>query len=402
MDAAPLHIRTLGKFSIRYQDTEISVSPRSRKLCLLLAFLLQERNRVVFSGELTGLFSGEDAPDTAALNALKAILHRARTFLDQLWEGAGHTLILSREGGYQWNPEFPLVLDREEFLRLCQLGDRSRRESRRLARYLEALALYQGDYLSPLTGHPWADQEAERLHQHCLRIALDTLTLLDRQQRWQEAAEVSGAAIALEPCHEELCRAHMRALLQMDRRSEALRTYEEFQDQLLIRSGVMPSDQLRELYRLAQGSGDPRSVTPANLLERILEEHQPGAMLCEYDFFCTVCRSMARMAERTGAALHVVLISLAGTEPDRLAQHSLDRAMAHLQEIIRVQLRRGDVFTQCSASQFILLLPMADYPNSQMITTRILRAFARQYPHSPVRLQTSVQPLRSAQPEDEA
>ena len=107
------------------------------------------------------------------------------------------------------------------------------------------------------------------------------------------------------------------------------------------------------------------------------------------------------MAERTGAALHVVLISLAGTEPDRLAQHSLDRAMAHLQEIIRVQLRRGDVFTQCSASQVILLLPMADYPNSQMITTRILRAFARQYPHSPVRLQTSVQPLLSAQPDGE-
>ena len=99
------------------------------------------------------------------------------------------------------------------------------------------------------------------------------------------------------------------------------------------------------------------------------------------------------MAERTGTPPHVVLISLAGTEHTPLARYSLDRAMDNLEIVIRARLRRGDAFTRCSASQFVLLLPHANYADSQMVSSRIVRAFTRQYPHSPAQLQVSVQPL---------
>lgn len=68
-----------------------------------------------------------------SLNALKALLHRARSALDQLGEGSGRSLILSREGGCQWNPEAPLSLDAEDFARLLAAGNPEAR--------LEALAL---------------------------------------------------------------------------------------------------------------------------------------------------------------------------------------------------------------------------------------------------------------------
>ena len=402
MRSGTLQVQTLGGFAIRWEEKAVMGGARSRKLCLLLAFLIQERDRIVPTGELARLLGEEKAPDAAALNALKAILHRARNLLDSLWEGAGRTLILSREGGCQWNPEIPLTLDRTEFVRLCQAGEAAQSEEERLARYLEAVALYQGDFLPALTGYPWAAQEAGCLHRLYLHTVLETLSLLSRQGRWQESAQVSTSAFALDSRQEELCRAHMEALLHLDRLPEAAQAYEKFQDQLLIHLGVMPSDQLRELYRQTQRSSDPRAISPANLLERLLEEPQAGALLCEYDFFRTVCHSMARMAERTGGALHVVLISLTGAEEARLAQHSLDRAMDHLQEVIRSQLRRGDVFTRCSASQFVLLLPMADYQNSQRIAARITRSFSRQYPHSPALLQSAVQPLLSSPPKSEA
>ena len=70
--------------------------------------------------------------------------------------------------------------------------------------------------------------------------------------------------------------------------------------------------------------------------------------------------------------------------------------MNNLEELIAGQLRRGDAFTRCSASQFALLLPQASYENSRMVCARITRAFVRQYPHSPAALQSAVLPLRPA------
>lgn len=84
---------------------------------------------------------------------------------------------------------------------------------------------------------------------------------------------------------------------------------------------------------------------------------------------------------------------MTGKNKKELAKRSLDRAMENLQEQIRTNLRKGDVASRCSVSQFILLLPQANYENSCMVCRRIIKAFSRQYPHSPAQLHFSVQPL---------
>ena len=67
--------------------------------------------------------------------------------------------------------------------------------------------------------------------------------------------------------------------------------------------------------------------------------------------------------------------------------------MKNLLDQIRYSLRRGDVVAPCSVSQYILMLPQANYENSCMVCQRILLSFARRYPHSPAKLHYSVQPL---------
>ena len=76
-----------------------------------------------------------------------------------------------------------------------------------------------------------------------------------------------------------------------------------------------------------------------------------------------------------------------------LPKRSLDRAMENLQELIRQNLRKGDVASQCSVSQYVILLPRANYENSHMVANRLMTAFYRRYPHSPARLRCVVQPL---------
>ena len=78
MELTPLNIQMLGGFSIRQGDTELSIGGRPQKLCLLLSYLIWERSRPVSCGELIGLIWKDKPQHANSLNALKAILHRAR------------------------------------------------------------------------------------------------------------------------------------------------------------------------------------------------------------------------------------------------------------------------------------------------------------------------------------
>lgn len=394
MNTDPVQIQMLGGLSVCRGGTWIHAGGRSRKSCLLLAYLILERERPVPYGELIGLiWDGPQEQDAVRVNALKAILHRIRNFLDRLGEGAGRELLLSRDGCFQWNPKVSVSIDAEEFSRLIRESGQEGDEDRRLELWIRAAALYRGEFLPSLASWSWASAKGGELHRAYLDTMLKILPMLTDQGRWQEAAQLSGEAFALEPCREDLCRWLMESFLQLGLRDEAAQTYEGLHQRMMSQVGTLPAAPLRELYRQSKQEKEPWAVTPIALMEQLHEPPGFGALLCEYDFFRTICHSMARAAVRTGKSPHIALISISSKSGSPLAWHSLNRAMDNLQELIRARLRRGDAFSRCSASQFIMLLPGASFENSQMVCDRITRAFARQYPHSPARLEIYIQPL---------
>ena len=101
----------------------------------------------------------------------------------------------------------------------------------------------------------------------------------------------------------------------------------------------------------------------------------------------------ARAIARSGDSIHIALFSVRGVGGKELSRRSLSTAVDNLQQLICDNLRQGDVVTRCSASQLIIMLPQANYENSCLVCQRLLRAFGRQYPHSPVSIHHSVQPL---------
>lgn len=118
-----------------------------------------------------------------------------------------------------------------------------------------------------------------------------------------------------------------------------------------------------------------------------------GALYCEYDFFHLLYQVQARAMLRSGDVVHIALLSVHTRGKTPLTRRSLDTAMDNLQDVIVHSLRQGDIVTKCSVSQFIIMLPHANYENSGAVCDRILRAFGRKYPHSPASVTFSVQPL---------
>ena len=211
MNTGPLRVQMLGNFSISLDGREIDDSGnRSRKVWLLLAYMIYCRKRPISQEELVSLLWGDEEESSNPLNALKTMFHRVRTTLNQLDSAAGHNLIVRQGGSYAWNTEIPMELDVEEFDQLCREGAAEQDEERRLACYLQAAGLYQGDFLSKLASEPWVVPIAAYFHNLYLQIVQESLFLLEERERLEEAVAQCRRALEVEPYDEELYRHLLR------------------------------------------------------------------------------------------------------------------------------------------------------------------------------------------------
>ncbi len=397
MNASTLQIQMLGGFSIRWGDHKINdADNRMRKVWLLLAYLIYRRVPVTPEEIISLLWEGDDSLSNPA-GALKTMLYRARTLLNQLDETAGRDLILRRENGYLWNPEIPCVLDIAQLDDLYRQAGTARVPEEKLALQRRILALYRGDFLPKLSSETWVMPIAAYYHRLYLEILADVLPRLADMEQWEESAALCAAALKIEPYDEELYCHLMRAQLALGNPGAAAASYETMSDLLFSQFGIMPSDEARSLYRLATRSDDTGTVNISNARELLREAEPPsGALFCEYDFFRVLYQAQSRAVARSGDSIHIALMTIAGRRGAQLARRSLDRAAENLKQILIGNLRQGDIVTQCSGAQFLIMLPQANYENSCMVCDRLVRAFFRQYPHSPADLHFSVQPLEPA------
>ena len=174
----PIYVSMLGGFSITRGENRIDDSNnRMRKVWLLLAYLIYSRRTRTTQEQYLTLTQGPTAEIDDPAGRLKALFYRARAMLDPLGPRAGHELILHTKGNYGWNTDIPLVLDVEEFDRLYTAAGKETEESR-LELLLQALDLYQGDFLPKLSMESWAMPISAYYHQRYLEGALQALSML--------------------------------------------------------------------------------------------------------------------------------------------------------------------------------------------------------------------------------
>ena len=389
----PIQIQMLGDFSLQVGENKVSDNDnRSKKVWILLAYMLCHRGRVISAKELIELLWGDDPASSNPENALKITFHRVRTMLNRLYPSAGHQLILHRDVGYAWNSEVPITVDIDIFDRLSQ--PRSEDGEAQLQSYLSALELYQGDFLEKLSSENWIIPITTHFHNLYVQAVLESVPLLAERGRHQEAITICRTAVGREPYHELLHQLLIRELAATDDQKGAAAVYETLSKRLFDDFGIMPSEETRSVYREATHTLSEQALPMEAVLEHLQEKDAAaGAMRCEYDYFKVLCYAETRAMQRSGKATHIALLSVASGTRSPLSKRSMDKAMEHLGEQIRLNLRRGDVFSRCSVSQYIIMLPEANYENSCMVCRRLMGAFFRKHPHSPAKINFMVQPL---------
>jgi tetratricopeptide (TPR) repeat protein len=218
---------------------------------------------------------------------------------------------------------------------------------------------------------------------------------LEKAGRFDEGISICRRALLIDPYSEKIHQYLMRFLLSQDNRQEVIKVYEDLSKLLMSTFNVLPSQESRELYHEALSSmQNVTTVSPEMLLSQLGEQGQiNGAVICDYVFFQKLYQAQARTVMRSGTVIHTVLLTLKNHRSKNVSQRSLSLAMDNLEKHMSLSLRKGDVITRCSASQFILMLHSANYENSCMVCRRFISSFEKKYPHSPVYVDFFVQPM---------
>ena len=388
-----IQIQMLGSFSLRSGDITVSdAGNRSKKVWTLLAYLICNRDRSIPAQKLISLLWGDDCGSDNPENALRITLHRLRAQLDQMWEGAGRELIVRRDGGYGWGGSENMALDCDKFEALCL--NTAAVESQRLQNLLEALSLYHGEFLPRQSGEMWVVPISTHFHNLYLQAALESSQLLSAQGRHEEAVRICRSAANAEPYHEPLHQLLMQELAAAGDPAGAGAVYDALSKRLFDDFGIRPNEQTRAVYRAAAHRPGERTLPMEEVLQHIQEpEGNSGAMQCDYDYFKVLCYAESRAMERNGNATHIALLSVSSNSDKPLTKRSLERIMEQLGDGLRHNLRRGDTISRCSVSQYIIMLPKANYENSCMVCRRVITAFSRSHPHVAAKINFMVQPL---------
>ena len=391
-----LQIRMLGGCALTYGDKTIAdANYHLKKPWMLLAYLITFRSREVPVEELINLlYPGEQG--TRPTGALKTLVYRVRELLDDLGLPESRDMILVARGSYAWNAEVPIALDADIFELACQRsGTAWLTPEEKLETCLGALALYRGDYLSKAMGERWVNQLAPYYHSMYIRLVQTTAGLLSQQERWEDVIQVCGRAIQIDHYEESFYYHLIRGLIRTGQTRQALERYKRMYSLFFTELGVPPSAEMVELYqeinqersRDAAREGMDLAAVSRFLLQ---DDQLTGAFFCELEVFTNIYNLEARSIARSGRSMCLAMVTATMRDGSTPPLRMLNDYMDKLGDCIQNTLRRGDVVSKYSVSQFILLLPVPTVEKGRVPLDRMIAQFTERYPRCPLLLRGSI------------
>lgn len=394
-NSKPLYINMLGEFTLQYGDNVVSDQEgRSKKLWLLIEYLVTFRGKEISQNDLIDLLWPEEYDGNPA-NTLKTLVHRARTLIAGLDYTDVKNIIIYRRGTYAWNDKLDMIVDLDVFEEyIHEAADKGISLERKLSALMNAIDMYKGDFLPKLSGESWVVPITTYYHSMYIKAVHDLVDILTNIRNWDEIVRICQNAIKIDPYDERLHQHLIQALVHTKNSQLAKSHYESVTRMFYERFGVAPSAEFSALYKqvvktLHQTENDILAVR--EVLNE--DEYETGAFYCEFEVFKEIYQLEVRNASRSGQSMYIVLLTVTDEEGNTPEQDVVKRTMNKLLLTVNESLRRGDVYTRFSLSQYLLLLQMLTYENAEMVAERIVKRFKAEYPKLKVNLRTAVAPI---------
>ena len=379
-----IYVQMLGGFSLTVGDKILDLGNNSKANFLKLTEIVMLRG---FGGVskrdlIDGIFGHKALLDEN--NSLNNLLHQARTQLKKAGM-PGKKIIDGKRGVYapEIHPDHEYVLDVQEFEDICIKAKNEKKEEKKLSLYRKAFAIYKGELLPEFATDYWVILESVRLK----RLYDDVIDFLGKhyknKEEYEELFELYDKANKIYPDNGWQIEMIDALILRKDYKT-AYELYTKcahyYQDELEV---PIP-EALRSCYdRLSDNvrvvTDDIRQIQ-ANIVrkdEKLKSEmgaKKLGAYLCPFTSFIDVYHVLRRNLERRGSSIFMMLCTLVDYEGKPI--HNQDKLNARaeiLEQSLSEGLRKGDVYTKYSPSQYLILLIGTKREDCAIIYQRISR-----------------------------
>ena len=381
-----IEIKMLGRFAILVDGADIAsqLSKSKKGLALLQYLILQEGASVPNQQLYEVLWPSESSSNPES--ALKTLISRMRVILGKYSEKLSRCIVTDR-GSYRFNMALGLDVDLYEFKRIQSvLAVKRTIEEEDMPLYEHAVTLFTGDLLSDGNGQEsWASAQHIELHREYLKLVYRYLDELERLEKYDEITYVCRKALEIDSFDEKLHISLMNAMLKQGSINEALMQHRHATEIYYKYLGMQPTEGIQEFYKKIISADKSLDESLSFICDELKSTSKNvGAFICEYAIFKEIYNLQVRNLERVDMKVYVMLVMLRSMDGKQIEPIKLNNMMNGLQEIMRVSLRKGDVVSQFSASQFALLLPMQAKENGTIVMERIKKGFYKRYSRSNV------------------
>ncbi len=365
---------------------------KSKKGVSLIQYLILNRGAPVPNVQLLEtLWTDEDSANPES--ALKTLVSRTRALLNQVSPGLGESIVSDRRA-YHWALQPGMSIDLYDILnirdRLMTQQD-DPEQTKRL--YEEMLRRYRGDLLQNSDLSEWILSRATQLHNDYISAVYAYLEMLKAEKDYAKIVAVCRTALDVDNFDERLHMELITALIHTGRTSDALAQYKHIVHLNYRYLGVQPSDDMREFYKQIVRAGKTLEFNLDSIRSELRESgEQRGAFVCEYAVFKEIYNLERRNMERMDIAIFLAVIMI-GNPDEPMDSLKQDNIMTGLLDILRNNLRKGDIITRFSPMFYAILLPQVNYTTGGMVMERIKRLFFQKYPNSNIPFNYCVGPI---------
>ncbi len=378
-----LRVSMLSAFKMEFYGRSINmIRGNSSKLIQLFAMLLLGGSKGVTKRELIDNIYGSGQEWRSDTNkSINNLLWRLRKQWDA-WGMNGATIIFDG-GSCRFEADFPVWVDAIAFQQKAQeaLAYRGDDAAVRIALLEEAVGMYSGSFLNEFCTELWVIYRERELKQFYTRMVRMLGAEYERIGDLPKACGLYRAAAVLFP-FDSWQLAEIDCLLAMSDYNGAYELYQNterlYDEEMGIRPGqeyvkrleVIEEHMHRDVRRLSDIAASLRGGAPE------------GAFYCSYSVFFNFCQILARLAERSGQSMFLLLCTWnGGTRGGRTAmeENALEEEqMAILKDVVGRVFRRGDIYTKYSRCQYLIILTGTGRENGAKAFERLYDAWKSQ------------------------
>ena len=387
-----ISIQLLGGFSITADHVcHDNLAVKSRKGISLLTYLILQQGNAVSSQRLIReLWSTKRHENPEG--ALKTMMSRLRSMLNGITPGLGGC-IQSERGSYRWESGADVRVDALEFISLTEELKKELSEEKRFTLFTRLLDIYQGDLFQNGEMVNGVIQ-ASWLHREYLEAVYAYVNLLKEKEAFNEIQRVCQLALRVDELDEFLHIELMRAMVSLNRAKEAQAEYRRVTHLNRVYFEAEPSADLQASYQELAEAGRTLQFNLDAIRNELVEREgeRRGPFFCDYSSFKEIYNIQMRNLERLGSTMFLGVIMVSSPKGD-ISAVSRESTMAGLQEILRRNLRKGDIITRFSPTIYAMLLPTVNYSTGGMVMQRIEELFYAEYPSRSVIVHYRISPL---------